>query len=285
MVEAVTVESLIDAGVHFGCRVSRWNPKMRPYIYGRRSMIHIIDLRETVRGLLRATHFLAGLTATGSQVLFVGTKRHIKPVVEEQAKKCAMPYVSERWLGGTLTNFSVIRPRLEKLKELEMLEESGELERMPKKQISKYRRERRKLTRNLDGIRNLEGLPGCLVVVDPRREEIAIKEAHRMGIPTICILDTDCDPELADIVIPANDDAMKSVELLLAKLADAVIEGRANYAATAMITDKQKALTDADEPKPRASRRPGIGRGGPRRDGGNNADRKREVEGGGETGA
>ena len=234
---------------------------MRPYIYGRRSMIHIIDLRQTVRGLLRATHFLAGLTATGSQVLFVGTKRQIKPVVEEQAKRCQMPLVCERWLGGTLTNFAVIRPRLEKLKELEAVEESGELEKLPKKQISNYRRERRKLTRNLDGIRNLEGLPGALVVVDPRREEIAMKEAHRMGIPTICVLDTDCDPSLADIVIPANDDAMKSVELLLSRLADAVIEGRANYAATAMITDKQKAL-DADEPKPRASRRPGDRPGG-----------------------
>lgn len=237
---------------------------MRPYIYGRRNQIHIIDLRQTVRGLLRATHFLAGLTATGAQVLFIGTKRHIKPVIEEQSKRCTMPFVSERWLGGTLTNFAVIRPRLEKLKELEAKEEAGELERMPKKQVSMYRRERRKLTRNLDGIRNLEGLPGALVVIDPRREEIAMKEAHRMGIPTICILDTDCNPELADIVIPANDDAMKSVELLLAKLSDAVIEGRANYAATAMIADKQKAITESDEPRPRASRRPGDRPGGPR---------------------
>jgi small subunit ribosomal protein S2 len=275
LVESVSVEALIDAGVHFGCRVSRWNPKMRPYIYGRRSMIHIIDLRQTVRGLLRATHFLSGLTATGSQVLFVGTKRQIKPVVEEQAKRCLMPFVAERWLGGSLTNFAVIRPRLEKLKELEAFQESGELDKLPKKQISQYRRERRKLTRNLDGIRNLEGLPGALVVVDPRREEIAMKEAHRMGIPTICILDTDCDPTLADIVIPANDDAMKSVELLLSKLADAVTEGRANYAATAMIADKQRGLPDADEPKPRASRRPGDrpGMRGPRRGNDRGGDR------------
>lgn len=238
---------------------------MRPYIYGRRSQIHIIDLRQTVRGLLRATHFLAGLTATGAQVLFVGTKRQIKQVVEEQAKRCLMPYVSERWIGGTLTNFSVIKPRLEKLKELEEMETNGTLDRMPKKQLSNYRRERRKLTRNLDGIRTLTGLPGAVVVVDPRREDIAMKEAHRMGIPTVCILDTDCDPELADIVIPANDDAMTSITLLMGKLADAVVEGRANFAATAMIADKQRALDGGgDEPKPRASRRPGGERGGDR---------------------
>lgn len=235
---------------------------MRPYIYGRRNKIHIIDLRMTVRGLLRATHFLAGLTSTGSQVLFVGTKRQIKQVIEDQAKRCQMPYVSERWIGGTLTNFAVIKPRLEKLKELETMEADGTLERMPKKQLSNYRRERRKLTRNLDGIRTLEGLPGAVVVVDPRREEIAMKEAHRMGIPTICILDTDCDPGLADIVIPANDDAMKSVDLLMAKLADAVVEGRANFAATAMIADKQKAAETSDEPRPRSSRRPGGERSG-----------------------
>lgn len=234
---------------------------MRPYIYGRRAQIHIIDLRQTVRGLLRATHFLAGLTATGSQILFVGTKRQVKQVIEDQAKRCLMPYVSERWIGGTLTNFAVIKPRLEKLKELEEMEANGTLDRMPKKQLSNYRRERRKLTRNLDGIRTLSGLPGAVVVVDPRREDIAMKEAHRMGIPTICILDTDCDPELADIVIPANDDAMTSIDLLMGKLADAVIEGRANYAATAMIADKQKAADGNDEPKPRSSRRPGGDRG------------------------
>ncbi len=257
MVEPVSVEALIDAGVHFGCRASRWNPKMRPYIYGRRSLIHIIDLRQTVRGLLRATHFLAGLTATGSTVLFVGTKRQTKPVIEDQAKRCQMPFVTERWIGGTLTNFRVIRPRLTRLKELEDMDETGNVGQYSKKVLSSLRRERRKLTRNLDGIRGLEGLPGALVVIDPRREEIAVKEAHRMGIPTICILDTDCNPDLADIVIPANDDAMKSVDLLLGKLADAIVEGRANYAATAMISDKQKELDVSDEPRPRASRRPG----------------------------
>lgn len=254
---------------------------MRPYIYGRRSQIHIIDLRQTVRGLLRATHFLAGLTATGAQILFVGTKRQIKTVVEEQARRCQMPYVSERWIGGTLTNFTVIKPRLEKLKELEEIETSGALQAMPKKQQSNYRRERRKLTRNLDGIRTLTGLPGAVVVVDPRREDIAMKEAHRMGIPTVCILDTDCDPELADIVIPANDDAMTSINLLMGKLADAVIEGRANFAATAMIADKQKAAEGGDDPKPRASRRPGTGPGG---GGGGDRSRPRRGPGGGRGG-
>jgi small subunit ribosomal protein S2 len=261
---------------------------MKPYIYGRRNQIHIIDLRQTVRGLLRATHFLAGLTATGAQILFVGTKRQIKQVIEDQSKRCSMPYVSERWIGGSLTNFAVIKPRLEKLKELEASETDGTLDKMPKKEISKYRRVRRKLTRNLDGIRTLEGLPGAVVVIDPRREEIAMREAHRMGIPTICILDTDCDPELADIVIPANDDAMKSVELLIAKLADAVLEGRANYAATAMIADKQKAADQSDEPRPRASRRPGSDRGprsaGGERGGAERADRGRRGGRGGRPG-
>jgi len=254
---------------------------MKPYIYGRRNQIHIIDLRQTVRGLLRATHFLAGLTATGAQVLFVGTKRQIKQVVEDQSKRSTMPYVSERWIGGSLTNFSVIKPRLEKLKEYEAMETDGTLDKMPKKEISKYRRVRRKLTRNLDGIRTLEGLPGAVVVIDPRREEIAMLEAHRMGIPTICILDTDCDPELADIVIPANDDAMKSVDLLMAKLADACIEGRANYAATAMIADKQKAMEGGDEPKPRSSRRPTTGDRGPRTGGGGGGGEQRSGGGGG----
>jgi len=266
LVEPVSVEALIDAGVHFGCRASRWNPKMKPYIYGRRNLIHIIDLRQTVRGLLRATHFLAGLTATGAQVLFVGTKRQIKPVIEDHAKRCTMPFVTERWIGGTLTNFGVIRPRVERLKELEAMEEGGNVEQYSKKVLSSLRRERRKLVRNLEGIRTLESLPGAIVVIDPKREEIAMKEAHRMGIPTICILDTDCDPDLADIVIPANDDAMKSIELLVSKLADAVVEGRANYAATAMIADKQKEAITNDEPRPRASRRPaGAGPRGPRR--------------------
>lgn len=229
---------------------------MRPYIYGRRSLIHIIDLKQTVRGLLRATHFLNGLAATGAQILFVGTKRQIKAVIEEQAKRCQMPHVSERWIGGTLTNFKVIRPRLDRLKELEVMEEGGNVEKYSKKVLSSLRRERRKLTRNLEGIRTMEGLPGVLVVIDPRREEIAVKEAHRMGIPTICILDTDCNPDLADIVIPANDDAMKSVALLVTRLAEAVIEGRANYDATAMISEKQRLAAEADEPRPARSRRP-----------------------------
>jgi small subunit ribosomal protein S2 len=229
---------------------------MRPYIYGRRSLIHIIDLRQTVRGLLRATHFLSGLTATGAPILFVGTKKQIKSVVEEQARRCQMPFVVERWIGGTLTNYKVIRPRLDRLRELEAIDEGSNASLYNKKTLSGLRRQRRKLTRNLDGIRTMEGLPGAIVVVDPRREEIAVKEAHRMGIPTVCVLDTDCDPDLADIAIPANDDAMKSVSLLLSKLADAVVEGRANYDATAMIGEKQRESEAASEPRPTRSRRP-----------------------------
>ncbi|HKD99524.1 MAG TPA: 30S ribosomal protein S2, partial [Planctomycetota bacterium] len=185
-----------------------------------------------------------------------GTKKQIKSVVEEQSKRCSMPYVVERWIGGTLTNFKVIRPRIDRLRELEAIDEAGSTGHYTKKHLSELRRERRKLTRNLDGIRTMEGLPGAVVVIDPRREEIAVKEAHRMGIPTVCILDTDCDPDLADIPIPANDDAMKSVALLLSKLADAVTEGRANYDASAMIGDKQREAEAASEPRPSRSRRP-----------------------------
>jgi len=221
------VRELIDAGVHFGHRVSRWNPKMAPYILGKRGLIHIIDIKETLKGLLRARKFLANLVGNGGDVLFVGTNRQARQIVKEQAARCDMPYVSERWLGGTLTNFKTIRSRLTRLEELEALEASGAMSGYSKKMESSLKRERRKIQRNLEGVRRMNALPGALVAVDVRREHIGVKEAKKLEIPTICLLDTDGDPDLADLPIPGNDDAMRAIEVILSHLADAVLEGRA----------------------------------------------------------
>lgn len=255
----IQVKDLIEAGVHFGHRASRWNPKMRPYIYGKRNLIHIIDLRETVRGLLRACRFLSQTASQGKLVLFVGTKRQAKETVEKEAARCNMPYVSERWLGGTLTNYRTIRNRLKRLQELEtlwltsgenaarldmqtyirsMMNEAGKLDvtKAPdgseirsysKKMVSQLNRELSKIRRNLLGIREMNRLPDALIVVDPKREHIAVKEAQRMSIPTIALIDTDSDPDTVDLPIPGNDDSIRSIELMLGRLADAVLEGRA----------------------------------------------------------
>ena len=256
----VQVQELIESGVHFGHRASRWNPKMRPFIYGKRNLIHIIDLRETVRGLLRGYRFMAKVASRGSLVLFVGTKRQAKESIEREAGRCGMPYVSERWLGGTLTNYRTIRDRLKRLHELEglwlpsgekpaaadmlaymktMHNESGKLElsKAPenaairgysKKMVATLNRELSKITRNLQGIREMNRLPDAMVVVDPKREDIAVKEAKRMGVTTVALIDTDSDPDCVDLPIPGNDDSIRSIELILAKLADAVLEGRAS---------------------------------------------------------
>jgi small subunit ribosomal protein S2 len=259
-VAIVQVKDLIEAGVHFGHRASRWNPKMRPFIYGKRNLIHIIDLRETVRGLLRAYRYLSQVASRGSLVLFVGTKRQAKEAVEREAARCGMPYVSERWLGGCLTNYRTIRDRLKRLQELEglwlpageradkmdmtaymkgMLNESGkyELSKAPetaairgysKKMVAQLNRELTKITRNLQGIREMNRLPDAMVVVDPKREDIAVREAQRMGVTTVALIDTDSDPDVVDLPIPGNDDSIRSIELVLNKLAEAVREGRAS---------------------------------------------------------
>ncbi len=221
----VNVNELIESGVHFGHRVSRWNPKMKPYIFGKRNTIHIINLKETVVGLIRAYRFLAR-TSRREQILFVGTKRQARRVVKEEAQRCGMPYCNERWLGGTLTNYQTIYSRLKRLSELEAIEKSGEIETYTKKMVAVRNREKEKILRNLEGIRNMTKLPGALVVVDPRREIIAVREANKLGIPVIALLDTDSDPEMIDIPIPGNDDAIRSIRLILHTLADAVIEGK-----------------------------------------------------------
>jgi small subunit ribosomal protein S2 len=221
----VTVQELIDNGVHFGHRASRWNPKMLPFIHGKRNTIHIIDLRATVRGLIRAVNFVQRIAADGRDILFVGTKRGAKQVVIAVANNCGMPAVTERWLGGTLTNFETIRKRLVRLEELEALEGTDDFVAMSKKDVSKHNREKRKLVKNLGGIRKMSSLPGCLVVVDPRREAISVKEANRVGIPVVALLDTDCNPDVVDIAIPGNDDSMRSVETILRRLSEAVAAG------------------------------------------------------------
>ena len=222
----LSLQELIDAGFHFGHRTSRWNPKMKPFILGKRNLIHIINLKETVRGLITAYKFLVKFTCSQKEILFVGTKWQAKSAIVDEAKRCNMHYVSERWLGGTLTNFETIRKRLKRLEELEELENNGSIHKYSKKIISSLTRERKRISKNLEGIKRMEKPPSVLIIVDPKKENIAIKEAIKMGIPTICLADTDCDPDLVDICVPGNDDAIRSIRLFLRKIADAVLEGQ-----------------------------------------------------------
>src|SRR5271156_3152738 len=257
--QAETVKALVDAGVHFGHRVSRWNPKMAPYIHGKRNMIHIIDVRETVKGLLRARKLIQQTVAGGKDVLFVGTKRQARFAIEEEAKRCGMHYVNERWLGGTLTNFRTIRQRLNRLEELEKLFATGQIETYSKKMKSTLQREMTKIKANLEGIRKMERMPGVMFIVDPRREHIAVKEAKKRGVPTIALIDTDSDPDLIDLPIPGNDDAMRAIELIMKELADSVIEGKTGRAETKGEEGQQgprrrstRSAFRADEGKPEA---------------------------------
>lgn len=221
----VTIPELIQAGVHFGHQKSRWNPRMAKYIHSKKNNMHLIDLRKTVRGLVRATNFLEKLSHSQGEVLIVGTKHQIKSLVKSEANRIGAHYVSERWLGGTLTNFTTIRARLKRLVEIENYERSGEIDSFSKKMVSQISREKRKLLRNLEGVRNMSRRPDCLIIIDPRREHIAVAEAHKLKIPTICLVDTDSDPTDIDIVIPGNDDSFRSVQLLLTTLVDSAERG------------------------------------------------------------
>jgi small subunit ribosomal protein S2 len=225
-VAPVLVKQLIEAGVHFGHRASRWNPKMRPYIYARQNLIHIIDVRETIRGLLRARKYLKQISSGGSLVLFVGTKRQAGETIEREALRCGMPFVSDRWLGGTLTNFRTIRNRLARLEELEKIRNSDQLATYSKKMQSALTREYRKMYRNLNGMRTMSRLPECLVVIDPKKERNAVQEAQKLGIATVALIDTDSDPDVVDLPIPGNDDSIRSIELIVQQLADAILEGK-----------------------------------------------------------
>ena len=242
------VKDLITAGVHFGHRTSRWNPKMAPYIYAKKNQIHVMDIRETVRGLLRAKKYLKRVAEGGSLILFAGTKRQASGIIEREAARCGMPFVSERWLGGTLTNFRTIRNRLGRLEELETLRESGEINQYSKKMQSALNREYRKMYRNLNGIRTMNRMPECVVVVDPNKEKNAIREAKSLGLATIALIDTDCNPDSVDLPIPGNDDGLRSIELIFKHLADAVIEGKTGMAPPAEEPAPVVAATPAAEP-------------------------------------
>ena len=223
---ASLVKELVEAGIHFGHRANAWNPKMSPYIFGKRNKIHIIDVKETIKGLLLARKYITRTVSDGKDVLFVGTKRQARGIIEQHAKDCEMHYCCERWLGGTLTNFSTIRQRLKRLEELEGLDESGDINNYSKKMESTLRREKNKIMRNLSGIRNMTKLPGVMVIIDVNHEGNAVREARKLGIPIVALIDTDSDPDDADIAIPGNDDAMRAIELIMDQLARAVNEGR-----------------------------------------------------------
>ena len=226
------VQDLIEAGIHFGQRASNWNPKMEPYIYGKRNGIHIVDIKETVKGLLLAKKYISRSVAEGKDVVFVGTKRQAKNVLEQRVADVGMHYVTERWLGGTLTNFRTIRSRLKRLEELEAIEAQDNFASYSKKMESQLKREKGKIKRNLEGIRRMDKLPGAIIAIDTRREATALKEARKLGIPTIALIDTDGDPELVDIPIPGNDDSMRSIDVIVRELCLAVAEGKQSRQAT-----------------------------------------------------
>ena len=222
----VTMKQLLEAGVHFGHRTRRWNPKMKPYIYAARKGIYIIDLQKTLKLLDEAYEFVKKKASEGATILFVGTKKQAQQVIKEEAERCGAFYVNNRWLGGLLTNFKTIRQRIDKLIELEEMEASGELDKLPKKEQSRIRRILEKLRKNLGGLKGMTRLPDILYVVDPRKEKIAVAEANKLGIPIVAMVDTNSDPDLIDYVIPSNDDAIRSIKLITSKIADAYLEGR-----------------------------------------------------------
>lgn len=222
----ISMKQLLEAGVHFGHQTRRWNPKMAPYIFTERNGIYIIDLQKTVKKVEECYNFLRDVAARGENILFVGTKKQAQEAMREEALRCNMFYVNERWLGGMLTNFKTIQTRINRLRKLEAMEADGTFDVLPKKEVIGLRLEMEKLTKYLGGIKDMKKLPGALFIVDPRKENIAVLEARKLNIPIVATVDTNCDPDVIDHVIPANDDAIRAVKLLTAKMADAVLEGR-----------------------------------------------------------
>ncbi|NLE21004.1 MAG: 30S ribosomal protein S2 [Clostridiales bacterium] len=239
----ISMKSLLEAGVHFGHQTRRWNPKMAPYIFTERNGIYIVDLQKTVRKIEEAYVFVRNLSMEGKSILFVGTKKQAQESIEFEAKRCNMFYVNKRWLGGMLTNYRTIRSRVDRLNEIDKMEANGQFDVLPKKEVIKLMHERDKLNGNLGGIRTMKGLPGAIFVVDPQKEAIAIAEARALKIPIVAIVDTNCDPDLVDYVIPGNDDAIRAVKLISGKMADAVLEGRQG----AQVEDEAQAAPESDD--------------------------------------
>mgnify|MGYP002767477233 CR=1 FL=1 len=222
----ISMKQLLEAGVHFGHQTRRWNPKMKEYIFTERNGIYIIDLQKTVKKAEEAYNFVRSVAEAGDSILFVGTKKQAQESIEQEAKRCEMFYVNQRWLGGMLTNFKTIQTRIAKLRKIEKMEADGDFAYLPKKEVIKLKAEQEKLEKNLGGIKEMKKLPSAMFVVDPRKEHIAILEAKALGIPVVAIVDTNCDPDEADYPIPGNDDAIRAVKLIASKIADAVLEGR-----------------------------------------------------------
>lgn len=226
----VTMKQMLEAGLHFGHQTRRWNPKMRPYIYAPRNGIYIINLDKTMRLFNKAYEYVAAEVVRGGSVLFVGTKRQAQNIIKEEAERCGMYYINHRWLGGTLTNFQTIKNSIDRLKSIETMQEDGSINRFPKKEILLMGKEQVKLTRNIGGIKNMKGHPSLIFVVDPKKEQIAVSEAAKLGIPVVGLVDTNCDPDGIDYIIPGNDDAIRAIKLIASKMADAVLAGKAQRA-------------------------------------------------------
>jgi len=253
----IAIKELLEAGVHFGHQTKRWNPKMKPYIFGQRNGIYIIDLGKTARLFSDAEAFVNQLASDGGTVLFVGTKRQAQDAVAEEAQRCGMHFVNQRWLGGLLTNFTTIQRSLTRLRELEAMETDGRYESLSKKEVDGVEKEKRKIQKNLDGIRQMSKLPDAVFVIDTRKEQIAVDEARKLKIPVIGIVDTNSDPEQVDYVIPGNDDALRSIRLFTSRIADAIVAGRSlRESARAEAADEQAARRAAARPRPEAPAAP-----------------------------
>ena len=247
----VSMKQLLECGVHFGHQTRRWNPKMKPFIFTERNGIYIIDLQKTVKGLEKAYDFVREVSKAGGNILFVGTKRQAQDPIRDEALKAGQFYINQRWLGGLLTNFATIRRRVQRMTELQQMEEDGSINRYPKKEVVKLRNERDKLEKYLSGIQNMKDVPDALFVIDPRREAIAVLEAHKLGIPVIAIVDTNCDPDAIDYPIPGNDDAIRAIELVVGLMANAFIEGRQGQDARSQ-EQEESAQPEAAEELPAA---------------------------------
>lgn len=226
IMSVISMKQLLEAGVHFGHQTRRWNPKMAEYIFAERNGIYIIDLQKTVKKVEEAYQAVAEIVKDGGEILFVGTKKQAQDSIKEEAQRCGMYYVNERWLGGMLTNFTTVKTRIKRLKELDAMIEDGTKDLLPKKEVAKLMHEKEKLDRNIGGIKEMKRIPDCMFIVDPRKEKIAVQEAHSLNIPIVAIVDTNCDPEEVDYVIPGNDDAIRAVKLIAGRIADAVIESK-----------------------------------------------------------